>query len=100
MAPLSLPTHHWSIQVGRLTAGTEAVGPFRRHRGQDRTVLGMVGHPSGCHWTSRPIPIWRVIPVHAVGTPIPGHDVSGTGWQTLGDRAREGGRAMESITTM
>ena len=27
------------------------------------------------------------------GSPIPGHDVSGTGWQTLG-------RAMQSITTM
>ena len=38
-------------------------------------------------------PIWRAIRLHAVGTPIPGHDVSGTGWQILG-------RAMQSITTM
>ena len=38
-------------------------------------------------------PIWRARCRHDAGTLIPGHDVSGTGWQILG-------RAMQSITTM
>jgi hypothetical protein len=38
-------------------------------------------------------PIWRVIRLYTVGAVIPGHDVSGTGWQILG-------RATQSITTM
>ena len=39
----------------RIEGWNEAVGAFRRHRGQYLTVLVMVGYPSGCHWTSRPI---------------------------------------------
>ena len=63
------------------------------HRRLGLTVLTISGHPSGCRWTSRPIPIWRALPVHAGGVLILGHDVFGTAWQTLG-------RAMQSTTTM
>jgi len=42
---------------------------------------------------SVPTLVWRSIRRRAVGTSIPGHDVSGTGRQTLG-------RAMQPITTI
>jgi hypothetical protein len=93
MPPLPLPMYHLSIRAGGLKALTEALGPFHHLRRLGLTVLTISRHPSGCRWTSRPIPIWRALRAHAVGALIQGHDVSGTARQTLG-------RAMQSTTTM
>ena len=69
-------------------------GLFAVIAGLDLTLLALVGHAGWLSLTrasaSRSGGRFRL---HAVGTPISGHDVSGTGWQTLG-------RAMQSITTM
>ena len=59
----------------------------------DLTIWLLFRRASGSRGPSIPTPIWRAVQIHTVGTPARGHDVSGTGWQTLS-------RAMQSITTM
>jgi hypothetical protein len=81
------------ILVSRLNARTEAVGLSHHRPSLDLTAWLLLGDPDGCRSTSVLTPIWRVARLHAGGAAIPGHDVSGTGWQILG-------RAMQSITTM
>ena len=88
-----LPTHHRRILSSGLKARTAAIGPSDHHRSLDPTVWFVVEDPDGCRYTNGPTPTWRAIRLRRVGAPIQGHDVSGTGWQTLG-------RAMQSITTM
>ena len=90
-AAIHAPAGHRSSGPADLPAPTRAferssqpgfvrLAPVQRRR---RTVAAQASHyRSGGRFG-----------LHAVGTPIPGHDVSGTGWQTLG-------RAMQSITTM
>ena len=85
--------HHRSIPNSGLKARTAAVGPLDHHRSPDPTVWRVVEDPDGCRSTNGPTPTWRAIRLHAVGAAMPGHDVSGTGWQILG-------RAMQSIITM
>jgi hypothetical protein len=63
-----------------------------RHR-LDLAILSVFGAARGRRSPSVSTPIRRVVWRHAVGQLIADHDVSGTGWQTLG-------RAMQSITTM
>jgi hypothetical protein len=80
-----------------------AKGPLEAFRRSDRWLerpaqdgldrFASVGGVCFRHRPSVTIPIWRVVRLHAIGESIPGHDVSGTGWQTLGG-------AMQSITTM
>ncbi len=86
--------HHRSIPNSGLKARTTAVGPSDHHRSPDLTVWRMVRDPGGCRCTNlAPLRPGRAIRLHAVGAAIPGHDVSGTGWQILDD-------AMQSIITM
>ncbi len=63
-----------------------------RQPGSDRSAA-VLTQPLAVRGPSIPTPIWRVVRLDAVRPPIPGHDVSGTGWQMVG-------RAMQSITTM
>jgi hypothetical protein len=85
--------HHRSIPNSGLKARTAAVGPSDHHPSPDPTVWRVVGDSDGCRSTNGPTPTWRAIRLHAVGAAMPGHGVSGTGWQILG-------RAMQSIITM
>ena len=70
-----------------------AIGRLNNHHSLDLAVWPLFGDPGGNRCTSAPTSIWWTIRLHEVETPIPDHDVSGTGWQTLG-------RAKQSITTM
>jgi hypothetical protein len=85
--------HHRGMPVSGLTAPGAAVGCSRDHRSIDLTVWPPFGDHDGCRDASGPVPVWWAIQAYAVGELILGHDVSGTGWQTMG-------RAMQSITTM
>ncbi|MDT7815564.1 MAG: hypothetical protein QOJ42_5480 [Acidobacteriaceae bacterium] len=76
-----------------LEALTSTATPLSEHYIQKLTAWPLFGDGYGPTGTSTPAPTWRANPLHAIGTPILGHDVSGTGRQTLG-------RAMQSITTM
>jgi hypothetical protein len=103
----ALPMSQRSIPSDRAPEGgtgfkeqAEAIEPFGSHYRSDLTLRTRCPRTFGPRSPNVPTPIRPVIRVHAVGKPISDHDVSGTGWQTLGDRAREGGRAMQSITTM
>jgi hypothetical protein len=78
---------------GGLQALRVAVAPSSDHRNLDLTVWSLFGDGYRRRGTSAPIPTWRVVGLCTVGTLISGHDVSGTGWQTLG-------RMIQSITTM
>src|ERR1700685_2223620 len=77
----------------KLKGEIEAVGPSRDHGSLYLTVWPLFRAPVGCRWTSDPDPTRRAVRIRAIGTPISGHDVSGTGWQSLGG-------LMQSITTM
>jgi hypothetical protein len=59
----------------------------------DLTIWPSRRNADGARGASVLAPAWRVLRVCAVGTSLPGHDVSGTGRQTVG-------RMMLSITTM
>ena len=77
--------------------GRERFVAATRHRSdqnsRDLTVWPRFRHASGPDGHNIPTPVWRAVRLHAIGTSILGHDVSGTGQQTLG-------LAMQSITTM
>ena len=62
-------------------------------RSLDLTVWPSRGNADGAGGASVPAPAWRALRACAVGTSLLGHDVSGTGRQTVG-------RMMLSITTM
>jgi hypothetical protein len=72
--------HHRSIPDSGLKVWTAAVGPSNHHRSLDLTVWRLFGTPDGGRGTSGPTPTWQASWLHEVGAPIPGHDVSGTGW--------------------
>jgi hypothetical protein len=72
---------------------TEAIEPSGGHDRSDLPLRTRCAPTCGRRSPNVPTPIRQAIRLHAVGAPISGHDVSGTGWQTLG-------RAMQSITTM
>ena len=76
-----------------LEALTSAAAPFSDHCILNLTFGPPFGGGYGPRCTSAPNPTRRVVRLCPVGTPIPGHDVSGTGRQTLGG-------AMQSVTTM
>ena len=61
------------------------------HRRPKLSVLQRVGRASGRCGASIRTPSWWALQCHAAGVRIPGHDVSGTGWQIMG-------RPMPSIT--
>jgi hypothetical protein len=93
-----LPVRYRGISNGRaceegggLEQFVAATGHLNDDHNRDLAVWLLFGDPGGDRCATAAI--WRTIRDHAVGTPIPGHDVSETGWQTLG-------RAMQSITTM
>src|SRR5271166_4526804 len=67
--------------------------PAIDHHGLDLTVCPQFERAGGRRGPRVGAPVWRAVRLRAVGSLIPGHDVSGTGWQTVG-------RAMQSITTM
>ena len=70
--------------------------PTRLSSGQhslDLTNWRSRRNADGARGASVPAPAWRALRVCAVGTWLLGHDVSGTGRQTVG-------RMMLSITTM
>jgi hypothetical protein len=74
-----------------LKVQTEAIEPSGGHHSSDLTLWTQRARTCGRRSPNVPILIRQAL--HAVGMPIVDHDVSGTGWQTLG-------RAMQSITTM
>jgi hypothetical protein len=78
---------------GGLEALSVAVARSIDHHSLNLTVWPLPVDAHCSYGTITPAPSRRAVRLHAVGMPIPGHDVSGTGWQTLG-------RAMQSITTM
>jgi hypothetical protein len=82
-----------SIPVGGLKARTVVFGCSRDPRSLDLILPILVGPTSGWPGPSVGVPIWQVVWFHTVGAPIPGHDVSRIGRQTVG-------RAMQSITTI
>jgi len=99
MPPALLPVRYRYIpsdrireRGGRWKPSAPTDGSSGQHR-TDLTILPLSGGVCFRHRPSVTIPIWRVVRLHAVRELIPGHDVSGTGWQTLGG-------AMQSITTM
>ena len=70
--------------------------PTRLSSGQhslDLTIWPSRRNADGARGASAPTPAWRALRVWAVGTSLLGHDVSGTGRQTVGGM-------MLSITTM
>jgi hypothetical protein len=70
--------------------------PTRLSSGQhslDWTIWPSGRNADGARGASVPAPAWRALRACAVGTSLLGHDVSGTGRQTVG-------RMMLSITTM
>ena len=71
LAPLVAPTKAPGDRGG---PGLTIWSRFRRAR---EHVRGVCGH-------SIPTPTWRAVRFGAVGASIRGHDVSGTGWQTVG----------------
>ncbi|MDB5399362.1 MAG: hypothetical protein JWQ55_1380 [Rhodopila sp.] len=70
-----------------------ALAPSSDHHSLDLTVWPLFGDAYGPRGTSALIATWEVVGLCTVVTPISVHDVSGTGWQTLG-------RVMQSITTI
>ena len=84
-----LSTRGWM----RLIEQAVPIEPSSDHPGLNPSLRPRRGRTFGCGSPSVPTPIRRPIRPHGVGTPISGHDVSGTGWQTLG-------RAMQPTTTM
>jgi hypothetical protein len=76
----------WGVSAAPATASSG-------QDGMDLTVQDRRRRAIGYRGPSLSTPIWRVVRPHTVGAPIPGHDVSGTDWQTLGG-------AMQSITTI
>ncbi len=67
--------------------------PSRHQHNQNPTVWPPFGNACCPFGTSVPNLAWRIVRLHGVGTPVPGHDVFGTGWQIFG-------RAMQPVTTM
>jgi len=59
----------------------------------DLTIRPLSTRTNGRRGHSIPTPIWRSVRLGAVGASIRRHDVSGTGWQTVG-------LVMQSTTTM
>ena len=84
---------YWGNTGSGLKALAAAIGHSTDHRNLDLTVWPLFGRAYGRRGPSVFTPNWGMIRLHAVGTLIPDHDVSGTGRQTLG-------RAMQSTTTM
>ena len=105
--PLPRPPGLWVLNAAPPFADApsgqsdRATGRHRLHQTSLRAIIKtgiwLLGPRSaasvGRRGASVATPIWRAVRPHAVGTPIPGHDVSGTGWQILGG-------AIQSITTM
>jgi hypothetical protein len=96
----------WALNApGRLLVGRRGIPggglepftvPTKLSSGQrslDLTVWPSRRNADGAGGASVPAPAWRALRACAVGTSLLGHDVSGTGRQTVG-------RMMLSITTM
>ena len=97
----------WALNApGRLLVGHRGIPggglePFAvtarlssgQHNSLDLTIWPSRRNADGARGASAPAPAWRALRVCAVGTSLLGHDVSGTGRQTVG-------RMMLSITTM
>jgi hypothetical protein len=96
----------WALNApGRLLVGHRCIAggglepfavPTRLSSGEhslDLTIWPSGWNADGARGASVPAPAWRALRVCAVGTSLLGHDVSGSGRQTLG-------RMMLAITTM
>jgi hypothetical protein len=86
----------WGTGASRMADWEPFAVPTRLSSGQhslDLTVWPSRGNADGACGASVPAPAWRALRVCAVGTSLLGHDVSGTGRQTVG-------RMMLSIITM
>src|ERR1700726_1931678 len=83
----------WGIPGGGLEPFAVPTKLSSDQRSLDLTVWPSRRNAAGAGAASVPAPAWRALRACAVGTSLLGHDVSGTGRQTVG-------RMMLSITTM
>jgi hypothetical protein len=70
-----------------------AIRPSNSQHGRDVTIWPLHRRLDALRAASFPDPASRGLRLRAVGTPVSDHDVSGTGWQSLG-------RLTQPITTM
>jgi hypothetical protein len=88
MAPARLPERHRDIRGGGLAPLAAPTKPSGDPGRSGLTICPLIerahGHVHGARGHGIPTPIRRVVRFGAVGSLIRRHDVSGTGWQTVG----------------